>query len=57
MDTTFLTIHRFPTDQVSHVETIFAGLEAERKFANEGDTGYTSFFDLDSAFDTSSRIL
>ena len=35
---TFLIIHRLPTDQEFHVarDSIFAGLEAERKFVNEG---------------------
>ena len=37
---------------ISCRDSIFAGLEAERKFVDEGDTVYTSFFDLDSAFDT-----
>ena len=37
---------------ISCRDSIFAGLEAEKKFVNEGDTVYTSFFDPDSAFDT-----
>ena len=54
MNTTSLTSYAQTAYRpgISCRDSIFAGLEAERKFVDEVDTVYTSFFDLDSAFDT-----
>ena len=54
MNTTSLTSYAQTAYRpgISCRDSIFAGLEAERKFVDEGDTVFTNFFDLDSAFHT-----